>query len=156
MSATDHSRWKDISIPLISAAIALVGVLSGYVLNAWTERSQVALKTFEVTFPEKQKTYAKFMRLLHDSFDSAAWRQKEEHYRLIDELQASYYGIEPFLSSSNRIASWNAIREFIEFCDRIRGSDPTTDMDIEAASNGFTEQRDKIRALLFPALFERK
>ena len=79
MSATNHSRLKDIGIPLISAAIALAGVASGYVLNAWSERSQTALKTFEVTFPEKQKSYAKFMRLMHDSFYSAAWRQKEQH-----------------------------------------------------------------------------
>ena len=156
MSATNQSRLKDIGIPLISAAIALVGVASGYVLNAWTERSQTSLKTFEVTFPEKQKSYAKFMRLMHDSFYSAAWRQKEQHYQFVDELQASYYGMEPFLSTANRTATWNAIQEFIAFCDHVRRSDPATDMDIEMASKGFTEHRDKIRALLFSELFEKK
>ena len=156
MSATNHSRLKDIGIPLISAAIALAGVASGYVLNAWSERSQTALKTFEVTFPEKQKSYAKFMRLVHDSFYSAAWRQKEQHYQFVDELQASYYGMEPFLSTANRTATWNAIQEFIGFCDHIRRSDPATDMDIELASRGFTKHRDKIRALLFSELFEKR
>lgn len=156
MSASEHSRLKEIGIPLISAAIALIGVLSGYVLNAWTERSQAALKTFEVTFPEKQKNYAKLMRLLHDSFYSAAWRQKENHYGFIDELEASYYGLEPFLSNINRKVTWDEIQRFIAFCDQVRGQDPTTDMDIEVTSKEFTEHRDKIRALLFPELFERK
>lgn len=156
MSANKHSRLKEIGIPLISAAIALGGVLSGYVLNAWTEHSQVALKTFEITFPEKQKSYSKLMRLLHDSFYGAAWRQKENYYSFIDELEASYYGLEPFLSNSNRKATWDEIQRFIAFCDQVRGRDPATDMEIEMASKEFTEHRDKIRALLFPELFDRK
>jgi hypothetical protein len=131
-------------------------VLRGVVLNTWTERSQAALKTFEVTFPEKQKNYAKFMRLLSDSFYSAAWRQKEDHYKFVDDVEATYFGLEPFLPEINRKSTWEAIQSFIEFCNRIRGQDPTTDMDTEAAAKEFTGHRDKIRALLFPELFERK
>lgn len=156
MSSSGQSRFKEIGIPLISAAIALVGVLSGYILNAWTERSQIELKTFEVTFPEKQKSYAHLMRLLSDSFYSAAWRQKDNHYKYIDELEASYFGLEPFLSEPKRKVAWEEIQKFIAFCDQIRGRDPATDMEIEVASKQFTSHRDKIRALLFSELFNRK
>ncbi|MBC7943671.1 MAG: hypothetical protein H7X91_00020 [Burkholderiales bacterium] len=127
----EQSRFKEIGLPLLSAAIALIGVLSGYVLNTWTERSQAELKTFEVTFPEKQKSYAKLMRLLSDSFYSAAWRQKEDYYKFADDLEASYFGLEPFLSDANRKATWEEIQSFIEFCNQIRSEDPTTDMDVE-------------------------
>lgn len=151
-----QSRFKEIGIPLISAAIALVAALSGYILNAWTERSQSELKTFEVTFPEKQKSYARLMRLLSDSFYSAAWRQKNNHYKYVDELEASYFGLEPFLSEPRRKATWEEIQKFIEFCDQIRGRNPTTDMETEVASKEFTFHRDKIRTLLFSELFERK
>jgi len=133
-----------------------MGVLSGYVLNNWTERSQAVLKIFEVTFPEKQKSYVKLMRLLSDSFYSAAWRQKEDHYKFIDDLETTYFGLEPFLSEINRKTTWEAIQSFIEFCNKIRGKDPTTDMEIEVASQQFTKHRDEIRALLFTELFERK
>ena len=151
-----ESRFKEIVIPLISAAIALLGALSGYIVNAWTERSQIELKMYEVTFPEKQKSYAHLMRLLSDSFYSAAWRQKDNHYKHIDDLEASHFGLEPFISESKRKATWEAIQEFIAFCDQIRGHDPTTDMEIEIASKEFTAHRDKIRTLLFSELFERK
>ncbi len=155
MSSDGQSRFKEIGIPLISAAIALLGVLSGYILNTWTERSQVALKTFEVTFPEKQKSYAHLMRLLSDSFYSAAWRQKDNHYKFIDELEVSYFGLEPFLSEPKREATWKEIQKFIAFCDQIRSRDPVTDMEIAVTSKEFTSHRDKIRALLFSELFDR-
>jgi len=88
MNDNHRSVFKEIGVPLISAAIALLGVISGYVLNDWAARSQIALKTFEITFPEKQKSYAHLMRLLSDSFYSAAWRNEGEHYRFIRRLPA--------------------------------------------------------------------
>lgn len=156
MSSIEQSRFKEIGMPIISVLIALLGVMSGYVLNSWTARSQFALKTFEVTFPEKQKGYAKFMHLLTDSFYSAAWRDQEDHFIFIEKLEASYFGLEPFLSDAKRNDTWEEIQNFIAFCDRVRGQDPVTDMEIEVASNEFTKHRDKIRTLLFLQLFSRK
>lgn len=133
-----------------------MGILSGFVLNNWTERSQASLKAFEVTFPEKQKQYAKLMRLLSDSFYGAAWRQSENHYKIVDEIEATYFGLEPFLSEPKRKATWEAIQSFIEFCNQLSWQDLTTDMEIEVASQEFINHRDRIRAVLFPELFARK
>lgn len=156
-SVSEHARVKEIGIPLLSAAIALLGVLSGYVLNASSERSQTALKMFEVTFLEKQKSYAKLMSLLSDSFYNAGWGDDKDYsFKSNVDLEALYFGLEPFLSESVRKESFATLQSFIEFCDRIRMQGPSTDMEISDASTEFTKHRDKMRNLLFSQLFERK
>ena len=152
----EQSQIKELGIPLLSVTIALAGVLSGYILNSWTVEAQSTLKIFEVTFPEKQKGYARLMGLLSDSFYSAAWQQQESHYKFLDSLEDNYFELEPYLSACNRERAWAAIQEFTSFCDTIHWADPGTDMEIELASDEFTKHRDNIRALLFPDLFERK
>lgn len=150
------SKFRGLGLPLISAAIALLGIISGYVLHSWDERSRVVLKTFEVTFPQKQQGYASLMRLLSDSFYTAAWRDEVDHYQFIHELEVSYFGLEPFLSDVKRKIVWKDIQEFIGFCDRIRWSSPTTDMEIEEVLREFAGHRDSIRASIFSELFDRR
>ena len=56
--------WKDIVIPVSSAAVALAGVLSGVYTQRTASSVQMKMKEYEVTFWAKQHSYADVVRLL--------------------------------------------------------------------------------------------
>ena len=110
------SRVREIWIPLLSTIVALAGVMSGVWIQNKRLNADVELKQFEVTFLEKQKSYASFMLALSDTFNSAYQQNPIVLRQQIERLETTFFAMEPFLKSTPRTDIWNHIRQFQGLC----------------------------------------
>jgi hypothetical protein len=100
-------RWTAFWIPLLSAAVALIAVIGGVAQGSAALRAQADLKGHELSFAPKQQAYAGLMRdhvLLYHAVTS---RSDSARQVAGNDMEATYYELDPFLTDSLRSAVRN-------------------------------------------------
>ena len=145
---------KDICIPLSSALIALAAVISTTIIQVKSLDSQRRLKIYEVSFKPKQDGYSEFMKNLYVAFECTYQGIHPNVVRACDELQIAYYTFKPFLTDSERKATWEKYQQFQEWCLSHVNEDKSK-KDVDSFVNSFIEYKNYFRERLYTALFRR-
>jgi hypothetical protein len=151
------NRWKDVGLPTLSVIVAFLSVTSTVIFQWQSNRQQILLKEYEITFKVKQELYASFMKKLSDSFFRSHEKDKTALLKSIDDMQGAYYAIEPFLNDPERQQLDKNIQQFMKLCyetyDHVQNTPPPSigvgDID------SFIMINDRIRESLYPALFRK-
>jgi hypothetical protein len=148
-SSSHSSKVRDIWIPLLSAIIAMLGVMSGISAQYLASRSQLESKHLEVTFQAKQTAYSTLLPPLHTCFIHASQGEVASGFTCVDKLQASYFGLEPFLAPKARTHAWETLQAILALYQDALKSRSLDKHKIQQ----FTELRDRLRDHLQAELF---
>ncbi|OGN93377.1 MAG: hypothetical protein A2Z75_08895 [Chloroflexi bacterium RBG_13_50_10] len=111
------STFKEVLIPVLSTIVALAGIASGVFMQQSTNRSQIEMQKYEVTFTNNQKSYAEFMTYLQLTFKSALEKDKDNNLtHNFEQLTYNYYFMEPFLNEDSRLTTFDEINNFRDYC----------------------------------------
>jgi len=156
LNKSKESRIKGLYIPLASLVVALITVVGSLYAQYRANKLQAQLKEYELSFKPKQEGYAEFMRLLLELFDTAATHHPDPRKITSDvaHLHNSYFSLEPFLNSEERIDIWNKLQEYASACyDLYKAPITMTDVDRAKASDMYLTYQHYFREHLFNALF---
>lgn len=151
-----HSRWRDIWIPLLSTIVALSGVFGGVITTSMSQRTEVRLKEYEVTFLTKQQLYSTFVRHLSDAFTSAYRHEPVEFRKQLDELETTFYGLEPFLREEARQAIWEQLQQFQALCYSTESEKSSSEEKRKGAIDSYLWYRQWFRQRFMAEIFSRE
>lgn len=140
---------SSVFIPAGSFLVALVAVITPFLIQNINNNTQIKLKQYEVTYLEKQKLYASFMQNLTNAYYDTG---SNDIYQLVkdkDNIVSIYYGLEPFLEEDTRTTTWNTILQYFVFLDYASNNKSK----IDETAGTFMSYRDDLRGKLYPKLF---
>jgi len=108
-----------IILPVASLIIAGLSILMTYYTVRSNNETQEQLKKYEVTFKIKQENYSRFMQGLYDTFESTRRNypiSSDDLFRNINQLEVTYFNIEPFLNDNQRAKLWSEYLDFTSMC----------------------------------------
>jgi len=108
--------FTSIVVPILSTVVAIIAVVSSFYVQYQSNKSQIFLKHYEVELKPKQEGYTNFMKSLSKSFYYAHEMNKGSMEHEFDNIENSFYSIEPFLSSTERLGIWNKYQQFAQLC----------------------------------------
>ncbi len=138
----DSEFVKNALIPILSLLVALLGVMSPHylqlknmetnmVLKKDDNEKEIRLKKYEVSFREKQKSYADLMQKIEEDYYKAGdiheSSRMEKCMERSNQIVFFYYSIEPFISLEKREITRNLLNKILmnhqEMCSVDNSSD---------------------------------
>ena len=94
------------------------------------------------------------MKYLFGAFEGASKRNNDLLVKILDQIEATYFAIEPLVKNTEREEIWQKYQEFAAFCydTRDKLQDPQKNIGNEEVKT-FTDFRGYFRAKLFESLF---
>ncbi|WP_179414124.1 hypothetical protein HDF19_16735 [Mucilaginibacter sp. E4BP6] len=153
----NFKKFSVLYIPLLSLIITFLTVIGGYYY-------QLQMKKYEVTFRSKQDNYSKFMQGLYDTFESSRKNypfSNQELIQNINQLEITYFNIEPFLNTNQQKNIWNRYQRFSYMClnfnKKINDNSLTPkeyDVTVNAYSDSLLTYKEEFHKRLYPILFQ--
>lgn len=144
--------FSSIWLPLASIIVAAITVIASSLIQYENIQTQKSLKHYEVELRPKQTEYSNFINGITQAYYSASKKNRIQLIRDINNIENSYYLIEPFLSEKNRNELWNKYQEYFGFCNDLYDSKENKSNDI--MMDKFIAYRSYFRKNLYIALFE--
>jgi hypothetical protein len=142
-------RWK-VWLPLV---VAIISVLSSFVLQYNSSQNQKLLATYQTEFKPKQESYTNFMRAVSQSYDAAILKNKQQLVLSLDQAESTLYGFEPLLDINFRDSVWERYQLFSHFCYNIALTD-SLKKDATLSADSFLSFKNYFRKGIYKALFE--
>jgi hypothetical protein len=120
-SENTKNLFKEIWIPILSLVIALVSVLSATYNQHLLAESNLFIKKYEITYPEKRKAYADLMASLDGYLITTLPGKNEEHSAHGLSIEKSYYLLHPFLGHDIEIID-KQFRDLIFSINKVHAS----------------------------------
>lgn len=113
---------KDIFLPASTAIVAIVAIIITFKTSKMTFEENAKLKEYEITFNEKRKSYAEFMERYTDLFIKSTEDKNingivpRKVFDSILKLEATYFGLAPFMDETGRQKCWAVLEKYEEYC----------------------------------------
>ena len=149
-------KITNIWIPLVSLIVALSSVLGSVYMQQNTQKTQIEMKKYEISFKPKQLNYSAFISNLFYAFESARQMNPITLRSNLERIEISYYNIEPFLSKELRVNIWQQFQQFTAMCYVYENTsfDERTDSVKSNYIDSFLWYKKYFKENLYPALFE--
>jgi len=144
--------FSSIWLPLASIIVAGIAIIASSLIQYEDIQTQRSLKHYEVELRPKQTEYSKFMNGITQAYYNASEKNRIQLIQDFNNIENSYYLIEPFLSEKNRNELWNKYQEYFGFCNELYDSKVNKPNDI--LIDKFIVYRSYFRKNLYIALFE--
>lgn len=113
---------KDIILPASTAIVAIVAIIFTFKTSKMSFEENAKLKEYEITFNEKRKSYAEFMERYTDLFIKSTEDKNvngmvpRKVFDSILKLEATYFGLAPFMDETGRQKTWAILEKYEEYC----------------------------------------
>lgn len=117
-----YRLYKDIILPTSTAIVAIVAIIFTFKTSKMSFEENAKLKEYEITFNEKRKSYAEFMERYADLFIKSTEDQNingmvpRKVFDSILKLEATYFGLAPFMDETGKQKSWSILERYEEYC----------------------------------------
>ena len=110
---------RSFTLQLLSIVLATVGVLSGIVIHYISNRTQVLLKKYEISFELKNKNVLDFMDMITKTFYDAKHKNISDLNEDLESLENHFFNFGAFLEKGNRDLIFKHIKEYEDYCKNV-------------------------------------
>jgi hypothetical protein len=103
-------------LPILYFAISFITLFTTFFIQNKTIKSQAKLKQTELEYKTKQDGYTNFMKSAMFAYINSGQGNKNAVYNATDNMEISFYNIEPLMSEKSKNELWNKYQEFLNFC----------------------------------------
>lgn len=109
-------KFTSVWLPILSTLVAVTAVVCSFLNQYTSNKEQEQLKHYEIEFKPRQEGYSTFMKFVLQAYYRASKMDKKRTDSALDNLEGTYYNIEPFLSLNHRDSIWNLYQYYTNFC----------------------------------------
>jgi len=143
--AIDRRFFRDCIVPSITVVVLLGTLVFNYMIQVENNRKDITLKQYEVTFIEKQKSYALLIQQMDNTFFSAQAKDKELFYINMIKTRSSYFALEPFIPKEKHKEIYETVMDFQQLCINI--------IEDKESSINYDDMQQRLRGKLISILF---
>lgn len=146
---------KEIWIPFGSILLTMIILISNIYMQRKSQEIQIDLKKYEISFKPKQDYYATILSSMLKAFSNASNRNHESLVMELDNVEKTFYFIEPFLNENARKVFWTQIQNFESMCfsyEKLQSTPLQTN--INRFADSLIKYRSYFREDLYPILFK--
>lgn len=147
-------NYKEIWIPIGSLILTMIILISNIYLQRKNQEIQITLKKYEISFKPRQEYYASILGTMIIAYTNAHNGMRENLTSNLDNIERTFYYIEPFLSKSQRDSFYHKIQGFSVMCYNLENLQSKNFQEQhENYSDSLIAYRTYFREKLYPILF---